>query len=251
MYSENTTLVYIVDKDTKSSAAANLVKESADETWNTFMCIWVCVYLGFPDVIATDQGPHLRSQRWKRLLFLAKTKLKHSGVQSHNDLGVGERYHGHFRAIYRKVQYEYQHVDKHQSLAISFKTMNDTASLHSLVVSFLLFTCMKRIVITPLDLPSKIERMKSIALARRNMSQIMAKERMAKALRMNAPASVNEEVSIESEVLLYRKKPENKWVGPYLVLDMKDKSMCIDDKVSTVQESIEKGKFTKTTFRRC
>lgn len=68
---------------------------------------------------------------------------------------------------------------------------------------------------------------------------------MAKLLHMNAPVSADENLSIESEVLVYRKKPENKWVGPYLVLDLKEKSVCIDHKVATVQVLIEKGKFTK------
>lgn len=126
---------------------------------------------------------------------------------------------------------------------MSVKAMNDTAGPPGLVPTLLVFGCMPRIPITPLDLPSQIQRMKAIASARREMSQIMAKQRIAKALRMNVPASAHEDVSIGSQ--FYREKPESKWVGPYLVLDMKDKSVFTDEKGSLVQVSIDKVKSYK------
>ena len=48
MYLDSTPVLHVVDKDTKLSAAAFLGKETADATWNTFMNIWDCVYIGFP-----------------------------------------------------------------------------------------------------------------------------------------------------------------------------------------------------------
>lgn len=86
-------VLHVVDQDTKLSAVAFFRSQTTEETWETFMRIWVSVHIGFPDTIATDQGTQFQSQRWKTLLLTAGIKHKTSGVQSQNALGVSERYH--------------------------------------------------------------------------------------------------------------------------------------------------------------
>ena len=82
MYLETTLVLQVVDKDTKFSAAGFLVKETADETWNIFMKIWVCVCIGFPDAMARGQGPQFKSQSWKTLSLSAGIMNFHPGAES-------------------------------------------------------------------------------------------------------------------------------------------------------------------------
>ena len=246
MYLENTPVLHVVDKDTKFSAAAFLEKETADATWNTFMSIWVCVYIGFPDSMATDQGPQFKSQRWNTLLLLAGIKHFQSGVQSHNALGVGERYHSFLRDIYRKVQLQHPGIGRSHCLSLSLKAMNDTAGYHGLVPTLLVFGAMPRIPITPMDLPAQMDRMRAIESARKEMASVMAKERMSKAVRMNVPSAADNDIAIGTRVLLYREKPEDQWKGPYLVLDVKEKSVTIQLDGKTANVSIDKVKPYKS-----
>ena len=209
MYLENALVLHVVDEDTTFSAAAFLGKETADATWNTFMNIWVCVYIGFPDAMATDQGPQFKSKRWKALLLLAGIKHFQSGVQSHNYLGVRERYHAFLRDIYREVRLQHPRIERSHCLSLSLKAMNDTAGYHGLVPTLLVFGAIPRILIIPVDLPAQINRMKAMKSAGREMASVMTKERISKAVRMKVPFAEDNDILIGSLVLLYREKPED------------------------------------------
>ncbi|CDF36525.1 unnamed protein product [Chondrus crispus] len=242
MYLDNTPVLHVVDKETKFSAAAFLGKETAEATWNTFMNIWVCVYIGFPDATATDQQPQFKLERWKTLLLLAGIKHFQSGVQSYNALGVGERYHAFLRDIYRKVRLEHPGIERSHCLSLSLKAMNDTAGYHGLVPTLLAFGAMQRIPIVPMDLPAQMDRMKAMESARKEMASFMAKERISRAVRMKVPSEADNDIVIGSRVLIYREKPEDQWTGPYLVLDVKDKIVTIQVEGKIMNVSIDKVK---------
>ena len=82
MHLDNAAVLHVVDKDTKFSADSFLPKETSDDTWNTFMRIWVCLYIGFPDIMETDQGSQFMSNRWFNLSI-----LRHESVPSRSVLG--------------------------------------------------------------------------------------------------------------------------------------------------------------------
>ena len=159
--------------------------------------------------MATDQRSQFMFNRWLNL-NLAGITHHPSGVQSHNALGVGERYHAFLRCIYRETQQQFPPLENDHILALSFKAMNDTAEYHGLVPHLLFFGAMPRIPAIPTDLPAQVDRMKAIALARKEMTKVMAKERVTRALRMNAPAAALTDTPIGSHGLVFREKPENK-----------------------------------------
>ena len=242
MYLDNAAVLHVVDKDTKFSAATFLSNETAKETWNTFMRIRVCTYIGFPDVMATDQGPQFKSDRWSNLLNLAGITHHPSGFQSHNAFGVGERYHSFLRGIYRKARQQHPQLENEHILALSVMAMNDTAGYHVLVPTLLVFGAMPRLLVTPMDLPAQVDRMKAMVLARKEMTRIIAKERIPRALRTNVPSAAHTDIPIGSRVLIFREKPENKWIGPYRVLDVKDKCLFIDLDGTDYQVSLDEVK---------
>ena len=127
MFLEGKSVLHVVDRDTKFSAAVFLRSETTEETWETFMRIRISVYIGFPDTIDTDQGTQFQSQRWRTLLLMAGIKHKSSGVQSHNALGVGERYHSFLRQIYRKIRLAKPSISPQNALVLAIKAMNDSA----------------------------------------------------------------------------------------------------------------------------
>ena len=87
---------------------------------------------------------------------------------------------------------------------------------------------MPRIPLTPIDLPAQVDRLKAMVLARKEMTRIIAKERITRALRMNVPSAAQSEILIGSRVSISWEKPENKWIGPCRGLEVKDKRIFID-----------------------
>lgn len=63
-------VLYVVDSDTKISAARFLEKETILGIWEAFLYIWVALNIGFSDMIAVYQGPQFNSAEWRNLTML-------------------------------------------------------------------------------------------------------------------------------------------------------------------------------------
>lgn len=222
-------VLHIVDKGTKFGAAHFLPGESTDDVWNAYMAMWFTPYVGHPDVITCDQGSVFTSHKWDNLLRTADISKQISGVEHHNALGVGERYHAYLRRVYDKVRLEDPSLDRELSLAIANKAVNDTAGPRGLVPTLLVFGISPRLPISPKELPGQIQRMKAMKAARREMSRITAQARITMALTRNAPKGTDSNIAIGDEILWYRDKPIGRWTGPHLVMDKRDKLLEIND----------------------
>ena len=245
MFLDSKTVLHIVDKDTKFSAAAFLGRETAEAVWEVYMRIWTNKYIGFSDVMSADQGPQFRSIAWKNFFNMAGMKLELSGVESHNALGVGERYHSFLRQIYRKVRAQHPEIPTEYALSLAVKAMNDSAGPKGLVPTLLVFGVMPRIPIVPMALPVQVQRMKAMLKARDEMTTIIAGSQMKKALRSNAPGAAMADIPIGSEVLVYKEKPIDKWVGPHKVLDINGKMLHVEINGRATLLSIDKVKHLR------
>ena len=101
-------VLQIVDARTRFSAAAFLLALHPGTVWNTFVKAWSSLYVGFPDSMLTDQGPVFVSAEWNDACRTSATTLRHTGTQSHNSLGAGEKYHDTLRIIYHIVLHDYE-----------------------------------------------------------------------------------------------------------------------------------------------
>lgn len=62
---ENTSVLHVVDKDTKFGAACFLQGESTSKILEAFFKIWVPAYVGFPEIISVDQKSRAQSDGLK------------------------------------------------------------------------------------------------------------------------------------------------------------------------------------------
>lgn len=222
------TVLHVVDKDTKFSAACFLKGESSAETWNAFMMVWVSVYIGFPDVIAVDQGPQFESLEWTNLVKAAGITEQSSVVERHNALGVGENYHSYLRRVYHKVIGDDPSLERDLALQLAFKSIKDTAGPSGLVPTLLVFGVLPRIPLMPKDLPDHNRRMRALAEAYKEMTRISHRARLSTALRSNVPAAADMSYEIGDEVLMYRENPVAKWTGLYVVRNVRGKMLTLD-----------------------
>ncbi len=108
---ESKTIQHIVCKYNSFSTAMFVRGEHSRDVWNDYARIWVDSYEGHPQVIHADYGPKFRSNEWKTLLNMCGIKLETLPVDSHDALGICERYDNYFRKIYRKVCAERRNLD--------------------------------------------------------------------------------------------------------------------------------------------
>lgn len=207
------------------------------------MQIWVTKYVGFPDSIACDQGSIFISAKLGDLCRASGVSLRISGVESHNALGEGERYHAFLRRVYTKVKLESPDLAPDPVLAVAVKAVNETAGPSGFVPTLLVFGVSPHLPFEPRALPGQAMRMRVMYAARKEMGRLTAQERVSAALLRNAPAASGTTIAVGDEVLWYREKPTVKWTGPFTVTDRRGKLLRLDDGDREVSTSVDKVKL--------
>ena len=173
---------------TRFSAARFLPKISTDAVWEAIVLCWSSVYTGLPDNIAVDDGSQFRKV-FAELTALHDINLEKSGTQSHNALGIGDRYHKPLRDTYRKLKLDFPKMSRQLVLALSIKAMNDTLGPEGIVPSALVFgefPSLRAYQGPVVPRPALAEHAQAALNARRYMSQNLARARALRALKHNA-----------------------------------------------------------------
>lgn len=244
MFINRIPILHVVDTQTAFSSAEILTKQNTDSIGNAFLMCWSSIYAGYPDKLRVDSGSVFTSRRWKDITNMVGIQLKISGVESHNSLGSGEKYHSPLRRIFLKVKDTYPHLDNKIILKLSVKSMNDTMGPHGLVPSLLVFGILPRFPISNTGLPDQRDRMKAMQVARAEMETYVAEERIKLAIRKNIPASALYNFTAGDLVLIYRELGKNtaNWTGPYKILRVEDKNIFIDRQGEEVKHSVHQAK---------
>jgi len=227
MYLDGRSVLHVVDRDTAFSAAAFTRAEDVETLWQLYNIVWVHPYVGHPAVIHVDQGPQFTSAAWKALAASAGSEVQWSGIEAHNSLGVGERYHAFLRQIYRRVRMEHPRMLPGAALSLSVAAMNTTAGPRGLVPTLLVFGVIPRAPMLPLPLPAQRDRMQAVVTARKEMETLVAKARVRVALTTPVPAGLQRVTNPGDQVLVYREPPVDQWVGPYTVVSALDKNVWL------------------------
>ena len=138
MYLDGRPVLHIVDESIRFSAARLLTKMATDSVWAAIVMFWSSVYTGLPQCIVVDEGSRFRKV-FAELTTLHDIRFEKSGIQSHNSLGVGERYHKPLRDTYLKLKLGHPLVQRQLILALAIKAMNDTLGPERHVPSSLVF----------------------------------------------------------------------------------------------------------------
>ena len=137
MFIDSISLLHVVDTQTHFSAAAFLKQQALEHVWHTFLSCWATLYTGYPDKMRVNQGSVFTSSKWKDLTDMSGIEPSLSGVESHNSLGAGERYHDSLRRIFLKIRYSQPSIDADLAIRLAVKAMNDTMNPEGLVPSLL------------------------------------------------------------------------------------------------------------------
>lgn len=196
-----------------------------------FSKIWVNVFMGYSDVLAFDQEPQFSNTNWNTYFTQSGIPKHQSGVESHNSLEVGERYHSCLRRTFESVKPNTPSTSDELELFQSIRDINDTAAPSGLIPTLLVFGVVLRIPVVTKHLPEQAKRFKTVRLAREEMTRIMANERIKMAVLRNVAAAADKEIIVGSEVLMIWEKLIGKWVGPHLVFRRAGKLLELDSGV--------------------
>jgi len=223
MFLDGKPVLHMVDEDTLFSAATFLQGETVEAVWWAYTRTWVYDYAGHPDAMHTDQGPQFVEAGWRALLHAAGTRHIESGVESHNSLGAGERYHAVLRNIYRRAKRDHPDATSEVVLALTVSVMKQKIGPHGLVPTLLVFGLIPWIPVSPLRLSTQLDRMRAADTARKEMRAQVARARLRVALRDRVSAASDADLVLGAQVLVYREKPVESWVGPHTIAARRDK----------------------------
>lgn len=186
------------------------------------MTIWVNAYVAHPEGMHADQGLQFTAAGWVALARSAGISLTHSGIDSCNSLGLGERYHSYLRNVYRRVRLDHQGIDQAAALSLEAAGMNQTTMPKGLVQTLLVFGVVPRLPVASMPSPPQRENSVAMATALWELQQHMATARLRPALSAPVPVAADRGVLAGQDVLVYRERPVDKWTGPFPFIAQRD-----------------------------
>lgn len=174
---------------TACSNAALLKWSTADDVSVTVVNVWEAVYQGYPNIFLVGGDSIFTFPQWTSFTDSVEIQLQLSGVESHNCLGLGERYHGGLLHIFHKVREEVPGVNFELPLRLSIKSKTNTICPAILVLSYLVFRLLLQYAEFNSTILVQAECLKFLKVARSEMAPISTDLRIKQALLSLPPAA--------------------------------------------------------------
>lgn len=133
-------------------------------------------------------------------------------------------------------------IPEDYALALAAKAYNDTAGPRGLSPTFLVFGIYQRLPFRPHLLPDNCRRMNALRVVKQELACLLSQERISTALARRVSSAVDVPKNIGDEILWYRGKPIEKWMGPFIVTGKEGQLLHIDDKNRTATTSADRVK---------
>lgn len=245
MYLNQKPVLHAVDEATAFQAARFLRDIRASTTWDTLRAMWIDMYIGPPDVIATDAGKNFVSEEFVNNANSMAIEVQEVPVEAHNSIGKVERYHAVIRRAYEIILEELgsttlaEHI-----LQMAVKAANDTAGPDGLVPTLLVFGTYPRLSKTSPPSPSITARAAAIRKATAEIRRIKATRQIADALatRNGPDTRATVELPLQSKVKVWRES--SGWTGPHKLLAFND-----DQTAAVVDFNGRQATFRTTVVR--
>lgn len=203
---------------TRFSAARFLEDESTGTIWNTLMECWVTIYTGLLNRILVDQGSNL-GPSFVHMAHPQGVDPELTGIESHNSLSIGERYHQPLRDTYRKIFSQHPKAYPSPALAVSLKALNDALAPEGNVPSEIVLDEFSLPVTKSEQMPQRLtvnERGALAMIARKELNEIMARMQISTGLKHAVPEAKKHIYKAGDRVIVWREKVLKKRIGEWL-----------------------------------
>jgi hypothetical protein len=148
--------------------------------------------------------------------------LRHTGIESHNSLGTGERFHGPLQRVMGKLKHDHPRIPDSVGLSMAVHALNITAGPKGLVPILLVFGKLPRLPHVDSVPLNQADRFKAMHVARAEYEQILAQRRIGMALANRPPPSSNYVFEPGQWVNVFRES-SRLFAGPHLLADVEGK----------------------------
>ena len=237
MYLNSKPVLHVVDTATNFQNAVFIRSKSAIDIWQDFLDCWVTVYTGFPEIIRLDRESSFVSDKFRNNAKDNGVDLQFSGIESHNAIGQGERYHHTLRRIFNIVTKEHPSISDKHILRLSIKAINDTIGPNGLVPSLLVFGVLPSLPSPNSRSSEQQERFQALRAAKAEMETIIAESRIRRALHSKLPPATRYLIKPGDHVRVYR-ETSKRWEGPFTVTKTTPKIISVTDGTKVRQFNI-------------
>ncbi len=112
MWIDGDPVLHIIDLGTKYSVAKFMKNESAEHIWEILQNFWFTAFMGYPRVIAHNQGPQFTADNFQISSSPIAIVTKERLTESHNSLSLCERCHSIVRRVSNKLKNEEKNQEK-------------------------------------------------------------------------------------------------------------------------------------------
>jgi len=218
MWIDSHPVLHIIDRGTRYSVAKFMKNETAQHVWEILIEFWITVFTGYPYIISHDQGPQFTSEYFKVSCSQLGIITKETSTESHNSLGLCERYHSIIRRVYNRLKEEDPRQVKETRLSLAVHAVNNTAGPEGLTPTVLVFGAVPRLPL-PDDStlpPDQKSRIKAMKIARTEMETITAQRRIEEARKHRNWEKPHPAFQFGDKVRIWREN-DKQFVGPYTV----------------------------------
>ena len=170
-----------------------------------------------PQTIAVNEGTDHRDI-FGELSTTYEIDIQKSGTESHNSLGIGERYYDPLRNSFLKLREDHPNLKRDVLLAISTKAANDTLGPDGIVLSALVlgeFPSIRGLIGPKVHRATLADRAIAALEARKLMSKHLAQVKVRRAERHHTPRATEYVHQSGDQVLVWVEKPINSRIGIY------------------------------------
>jgi hypothetical protein len=155
--------------------------------------MWIDMYVGPPDLIATNAGKNFVSKEFVDNAASLSIKVKEVPVEAYNSIGKVERYHAVIRRAFEIITNELStSTTMEHRLQMAVKAVNDTAGPNGLVPTLLVFGTYLRLAKTSPPSPSIAARATAIYKAISEIRKLKTARQVQHALATRNGPSVTE-----------------------------------------------------------
>ena len=241
MWIDSDPVLHIIDRATRYSVAKFLKNVSAEQVWDVIVNSWVIIFTGYPAIINHDQRPQFTAEHFQISCSQMGIVTKETSTQSHDSLGLYERYYSIVRRIYNELKEDIPLMPRETRLSLAVHAVNNIAGSDSLTPTVLVFGTTPRIPLRSSDSlsSSKKSRQEAMRLARKEMETITAQRRIKAALKYRHVLHPHPCFKFGDKFRVWREEL-GRYTGPYRVhgYDNEKTVWLMTDKICPFSTSI-------------
>jgi hypothetical protein len=229
----NKSILHVVNETIRFQIDRWLKNIIVQHVWNQLRVCWIDTYLESFDLITSDASKQFIAREFKQYAINMSIKVNIVLVETHHSIEMIKRYHKSFRRVYAIIVAKMLEIDSNSTLQMTFKALNDSIDLDDLILTLLVFDAYSRMIEMNVSSSTITQQFIAMRKAMNEIRKLNVIRQLNDALntRNDSSSILIHNLSLNSEVLVYREKNDNQsksWKDSFKLLNIDDESIIIE-----------------------